>query len=42
MDYSAYLKRINYEGDLSISLDLLKKLQYLHLLHVPFENLDIH
>ncbi|WP_342333272.1 arylamine N-acetyltransferase [Pedobacter sp. FW305-3-2-15-E-R2A2] len=42
MDYSAYLKRINYEGDLNISLDLLKKLQYLHLLHVPFENLDIH
>lgn len=42
MDYPAYLKRINYEGDLSISLDLLKKLQYLHLLHVPFENLDIH
>ena len=42
MDYSAYLKRINYEGDLSISLDLLKKLQYLHLLHIPFENLDIH
>lgn len=42
MDYSAYLKRINYEGNLSISLDLLKKLQYLHLLHIPFENLDIH
>ncbi|NQX41704.1 N-hydroxyarylamine O-acetyltransferase [Pedobacter steynii] len=42
MDYSAYLKRINYEGDLNVSLDLLKKLQYLHLLHVPFENLDIH
>lgn len=42
MDHSAYLKRINYEGDLSISLGLLKKLQYLHLLHIPFENLDIH
>lgn len=42
MNYAAYLKRINYEGDLNISLDLLKQLQYLHLLHIPFENLDIH
>lgn len=42
MDTAAYLKRINYEGDLQVSPDLLKKLQYLHLLHIPFENLDIH
>ncbi len=42
MDVNAYLNRINYEGDLAVSYELLKKLQQCHLLHVPFENLDIH
>ncbi|MEL7532140.1 MAG: arylamine N-acetyltransferase [Bacteroidota bacterium] len=38
----AYLKRIQYHGDLSPSLTLLKNLQQQHLFHIPFENLDIH
>ena len=37
-----YLKRINYVGELTPSLEVLKHLQKFHLLHVPFENLDIH
>lgn len=42
MDVNAYLNRINFVGDLDVSYDILKKLQQCHLLHVPFENLDIH
>lgn len=41
-DPTKYLKRINYSGDLNPNLDLLKKLQYHHLMNIPFENLDIH
>lgn len=36
-----YLKRINYSGSLEANLNTLKRLQKLHLLNVPFENLDI-
>ena len=39
---SAYLKRIGFDGDLTPSLELLATLQKTHLLHIPFENLDIH
>lgn len=39
---SAYLNRIQYQGPILPSLDLLKKLQRQHLFHIPFENLDIH
>lgn len=42
MDKEKYLNRIKYSGSLEPSLVLLKKLQIQHLLHVPFENLDIH
>ena len=42
MDLERYLRRINYEGDLTPTLSVLQKLQRTHLLHVPFENLDIH
>ncbi|MGI9543634.1 MAG: arylamine N-acetyltransferase family protein [Cyclobacteriaceae bacterium] len=38
----AYLKRINYQGDISTTLRTLRQLQLSHLLAVPFENLDIH
>ncbi len=41
-DREKYLQRIKYSGGLEPNLDLLKKLQKTHLLHVPFENLDIH
>lgn len=37
-----YLHRINYSGNIEPNLNTLRKLQKAHLLHVPFENLDIH
>lgn len=42
MDVHKYLERINYSGDINISVPVLKQLQEAHLLSVPFENLDIH
>ena len=41
MKHSEYLARIGYEGPLAPSLATLRALQEAHLLHVPFENLDI-
>ncbi|SMO59497.1 N-hydroxyarylamine O-acetyltransferase [Saccharicrinis carchari] len=42
MNIEKYLDRIKHRGKSTPNLDLLKKLQKQHLLHVPFENLDIH
>lgn len=42
MNFSKYLERFNYKGDLKPNLTVLKNLQKSHLLNVPFENLDIH
>jgi len=42
MDIIAYLKRINYTGDIRPSKEVLFSLHQLHLLTVPFENLNIH
>jgi N-hydroxyarylamine O-acetyltransferase len=42
MDVGAYLKRIDYQGDLEPTAANLRGLQRAHLLAVPFENLDIH
>ncbi len=43
MNFDKYLNRIGAGGfDISADLTTLKRLQKLHLLHVPFENLDIH
>jgi len=42
MNIEAYLKRINYKGEINPGIEVLKKLHKTHLLHVPFENLDIH
>ncbi|RNC92737.1 MAG: acetyltransferase [Allomuricauda sp.] len=42
MDVSAYLDRIDFKGIPKIDKATLFKLQSQHLLHVPFENLDIH
>jgi N-hydroxyarylamine O-acetyltransferase len=42
MDIVKYLKRIHYNGDITPTFQTLKKLQWSHLMNVPFENLDIH
>lgn len=42
MNIEKYIHRINYEGALTQSLEVLKGLQQAHLLKVPFENLNIH
>jgi N-hydroxyarylamine O-acetyltransferase len=41
MDINAYLRRIHYSGPLSPDVQTLHGLQRAHLLHIPFENLDI-
>ena len=41
MDVNAYLERIGYSGPLNPDVQTLHGLQLAHLLHVPFENLDI-
>lgn len=42
MDVKAYLRRINYRGSLTPTVETLRQLQTAHLLAVPFENLSIH
>src|SRR5215213_4881753 len=42
MDVQAYLRRINYRGELAPTAATLRELHRAHLLAVPFENLDIH
>jgi len=42
MEIKKYLERINYNGATEPKTKLLSTLQKLHLLSVPFENLDIH
>lgn len=42
MHIEKYFKRLKYKGPVIASLELLEQLQQLHLLHIPFENLDIH
>lgn len=41
MQINAYLRRIHVEQVESTSLEELEKLQYHHMLYVPFENLDV-
>jgi len=41
MDISEYLKRINYSGEITTNIDVLNRLQFSHLITVPFENIDI-
>ena len=42
LDVRAYLERIGLDGsDTSLDLEFLKKVQYAHILTVPYENLDI-
>ncbi|MEP7143381.1 MAG: arylamine N-acetyltransferase [Ferruginibacter sp.] len=42
MDIKKYIERINYAGPVDPTFEVLSELQIMHLLHVPFENLDIH
>jgi N-hydroxyarylamine O-acetyltransferase len=42
MNIQAYLERINYQGPLAPTAEVLRDLQVAHLLAVPFENLSIH
>lgn len=42
MNIKQYLERINYIGSIDLSYEVLSTLQYMHLMTVPFENLDIH
>lgn len=42
MDLAKYLQRIDYGGEVSPTLEVLKLLQKKHRFNVPFENLDIH
>lgn len=41
MNLATCLERINYNGDLTVTLETLRKLQLAHLYTVPFENLSI-
>ena len=40
-DFAPYLQRIDYAGPLSPALETLQRLQFAHVQHIPFENLDI-
>lgn len=42
MDIKKYLERINYVNPITDTFEVLSKLQVMHLMNVPFENLDIH
>ncbi len=41
MDLHAYLQRINYSGPVDVSLETLRQIHHQHLLHIPYENLDV-
>lgn len=41
MDINAYLRRMGIEHVGNIRLETLRKLQYYHMTHIPFENLDV-
>ena len=42
MDLSRYFERISFRGDAKPDLATLRTLHRQHLLHIPYENLDIH
>ncbi|WP_327373769.1 arylamine N-acetyltransferase family protein [Streptomyces sp. NBC_01216] len=41
LDLDAYLERIDYEGDLGPTADVLRALHRAHVAAIPFENLDV-
>ena len=42
MNVELYLKRINFNREVTPTMEILTQLQKAHLLAVPFENIDIH
>ncbi|PUZ25355.1 hypothetical protein DCC81_13735 [Chitinophaga parva] len=42
MNLEKYLSRIHYSGPITPELSTLRELQRLHVLHVPFEDIDIY
>ena len=42
MNLQAYFQRIHYTGDTTPTLANLKQIHRAHLMHIPFENLNIH
>ena len=42
MGTNAYLERIGYHGRIQPNREVLRRLHRMHLLSIPFENLDIH
>lgn len=40
-DLHQYLKRINFEGEIKLSLEGIKKLMQSQIFNVPFENIDV-
>ncbi|WP_435529830.1 arylamine N-acetyltransferase, partial [Paraburkholderia caribensis] len=40
LDLDRYFRRIGYTGPQAATLDVLRELQRLHPLSIPFENLD--
>ena len=42
MNIQSYLDRLNFHGPTTVDQSVLFSLQKKHLLHIPFENLDIH
>lgn len=41
LDLDAYCRRINFEGELAPTLEVLQSLAFLHATAIPFENLDV-
>lgn len=41
-DVDAYFKRIGYTGTRDLSIETLNEIQWLHLLTLPYENLDVY
>ena len=41
IDLAAYLRRVEYEGPLEPTAEVLRALHLAHATHIPFENLDI-
>ncbi|MFP6806389.1 MAG: arylamine N-acetyltransferase [Pseudomonadales bacterium] len=41
MNLEQYLARIKFEGPIKADLDCLNAIHYQHLLHIPYENIDV-
>lgn len=41
LDLDAYLRRVGYQGERAATVESLRALQRAHMLHIPFENLEI-